>query len=302
MLGKAIAGRWGPVVARAAGVVKRGRVTAFVPSLVLAFERFMVDPAKTDPGCAAKAAIADALYELEANAEGVFLTGVRHRQPEGVWGGAVDTAAELRGTCALGLVRMNYRGVMDEVAALLVDPEPTARAMAARAAAYSENADVAGPLLRLKLLSGDKHVDVMAEGMAALLRLTPGKGVAFVAEHFGDAADPEVAQAALLALGASRQPAAFAWLRGRFEAEVIGPRRRAYLLPMSLTRLAAAIELLVGTIGDDHPSVAAAAVEAIGIHLADPKLRERVRTVVERRGDAGVAEALRAAERRTQGR
>ena len=37
VLGKAIAGRSGLVVARAAGVVKRGRVAAFVPSLTFAF-------------------------------------------------------------------------------------------------------------------------------------------------------------------------------------------------------------------------------------------------------------------------
>ena len=298
VLGKAIAGRSGLVVARAAGVVKRGRVAAFVPSLTFAFDRFMVDPAKSDPGCAAKAAIADALYELEANAEGVFVRGVRHRQLEGAWGGSVDTAAELRGTCALGLVRMNYRDVLDEIAALLVDPEPTARAMGARAAAYSEN-EAAGPLLRLKLLAGDANVDVMAEGFAALLQLTPGKGVAFVAERFGGAADAEVAQAAMLALGASRQPAALAWLRGRFEAELIGGRKSAYLLPIALTRLTAAIDFLVDVIGDAHPSLAAAAVEAVRIHLADPKLRERVRAVVDRRGEATLTAAWRAAEKGT---
>ena len=300
VLGKAIAGKSHLVVARAAGVVKRGRVEAMLPPLVFAFERFMVDAAKADPGCVAKAAIADALYELEANAEGVFLRGVRHRQPEGVWGGSVDTAAEMRGTCALGLVRMNYRHVMDEVAALLVDPEPTARLMGARAAAYSEN-EAAGPLLRLKLLAGDANVDVMGEAFAALLRLTPGKGVAFVAEHFAEAADPDVAQAALLALGASRQPAALAWLRGRFEGEVLGGRKKAYLLPIALTRLAAAIDLLVTVIGEAHPSVAAAAVEAVGIHFADPKVRDRVRALVAQRREPTVTAAMAAAERAAMG-
>ena len=303
VLAKAIAGKSGLVVARAAKVVKRGRLEALVPPLVFAFERFMVDPAKTDPGCAAKAAIADALYELEANAEGVFLRGIHHRQPEGVWGGATDTAAELRGTCALGLVRMNYRDVMDELAVLLVDPEPTARAMAARAAAYSAN-DAAAPLLRLKLLAGDDNVDVMAEGFSALIALTPAKGVAFVAERFaeGTPVDPEVAQAALLALGASRQPAAFAWLRGRFDGQIMGERKRPYLLPIALTRLAAAIDFLVDeVIAHDHPSVAAAAVEAVRIHLADPKLRERVRAVVDGRGNGVLTAAFRAVEQGTRG-
>ncbi len=296
VLTKFIAARSNQIVARAAKVVKQARLESFVPSLVFAFERFMVDPAKTDPGCAAKAAIADALYELEANAEGTFLGGIHHRQPEPVWGGSVDTAAELRGTCALGLVRMNHRDMMDLLADLLVDPEPTARAMAAQAVAYTGD-DRAAPLLRLKLLTGDDNVDVMAEGFAALMKLTPARGVAFVTGRFAESADPDLAQAALLALGASRHLAAFEWLRARFEGQLIGDRKRPYLLPIALTRLAAAIDFLADdVIGHAHPSIAVAAVEAVRIHLGDPKLLERVRAIIERRGDASLRTALRAAE------
>jgi hypothetical protein len=296
VLNKAVTAKSNLVVARAAKVVKQARLESFVPTLTFAFDRFMVDPAKADPGCSAKSAIADALYDLEANAEGLFLRGIHHRQSEGVWGGSVDTAAELRGTCALGLVRMNYREVMDELAALLVDPEPTARAMAAQAVAYTGD-DRAAPLLRLKLLSGDANVDVMAEGFTGLMKLTPAKGVAFVAERFAESSDKDLAQAALLALGSSRLPAAFEWLRGRFDGQLIGDRKKPYLLPIALTRLAAAIDFLVDdVIRHAHPSVAAAALEAVKIHLADPKLRDRVRAVVKQRGDATVTRALASAE------
>ena len=49
----------------------------------------------------------------------------------------MDTAAELRGVCALGLVRMGYRDVLVELADLLMDPEAQARMMAARSLAHA---------------------------------------------------------------------------------------------------------------------------------------------------------------------
>ncbi len=79
----------------------------------------------------AKTAIAKALYEMEVKAESVFLRGIHHIQMEGVWGGNTDTAAELRGICALGLVRCNYRDVLDELGELLADAQAPARMMAA---------------------------------------------------------------------------------------------------------------------------------------------------------------------------
>src|SRR5437764_432015 len=130
-LSKALASKANIVVARAADIIHDAKLAEFMDPLTKAFDRFMVDPATIDKGCSAKTSIAKALYELEARAETVFLTGIHHRQLEGVWGGSSDTAAELRGLCGLGLVRCNYRDVMIELGDLLMDPEPSCRIMSA---------------------------------------------------------------------------------------------------------------------------------------------------------------------------
>ncbi len=96
------------IVTRAAEMAGEFYLETLEAELVRAFDRFMVNPTKTDPGCSAKTAIAETLYRLETYQEDLFLKGISHVQMEPVWGGQVDTAAKLRGTCALGLVRMNY--------------------------------------------------------------------------------------------------------------------------------------------------------------------------------------------------
>ncbi|WP_225852694.1 hypothetical protein, partial [Haemophilus parainfluenzae] len=84
--------------------------------------------------------------------------------------------AKLRGTCALGLVRMNYPMVMVELADLLADPEPEARIAAARAVAYSEQ-EWGIALLRLRMKVGDTPT-VLGECLAALLQLAPADSLA----------------------------------------------------------------------------------------------------------------------------
>ncbi len=73
-----------------------------LPDLLAAFRRFLADPSK-DKGCLAKIAIAEALTRLEHEEAEIFLEGIRHMQREPVWGGTEDTAAWLRGLCAIGL-------------------------------------------------------------------------------------------------------------------------------------------------------------------------------------------------------
>ena len=45
-------------------------------------------------------------------------------QKEGSFGPPVDVAAELRGVCALGLVKIGYGDVLVELTDLLADVEP----------------------------------------------------------------------------------------------------------------------------------------------------------------------------------
>src|SRR5512147_154480 len=110
-LRKGLAGKSSHVAAKAAQIAGESEIGALVPDLVAAFERFMLNPVKSDPNCSAKAAIADALYRIGHDDEGVFLRGIRHRQMEPVYGGRIDTAIDLRAASALGLARMNHADV-----------------------------------------------------------------------------------------------------------------------------------------------------------------------------------------------
>ena len=93
------------------------------------------------------AAIATALHRSGAYEDALFLIGMRWVQREPVWGGTVDVACELRSMCAMALLRLGHPSAATEVAELLADPEPAARAGAAHAIAYSEDARFAPPTL-----------------------------------------------------------------------------------------------------------------------------------------------------------
>src|SRR5262249_9551274 len=203
----ALSGKHAHAVAKAAQIAGEFEIAELTVDLAAAFDRLLVNPAKTDPGCHAKMAIADALYRIGADDERLFLCGIHYRQMERVYGGRADTAAGLRGVCALALVRMHHPDALAELAELLADAEPAARSAAARAIAYAENAHGAA-LLRLKVLTGDSEPQVISDCLTALLQLTPAAAVPFVARLL-DGADGGLQEAAALALGASRLREAF---------------------------------------------------------------------------------------------
>src|SRR5262249_23267189 len=123
-LRKALTDRSNYVVAKAVQIVGEFEIRTLIPELVTAFERFLVDPGKTDPQCLAKAAIAEVLVRLEHDDRELFLRGMHHVQPEPVWGGEQDSAGALRGTCALGLVQSRWGdavGGLDQLAGPLGD-------------------------------------------------------------------------------------------------------------------------------------------------------------------------------------
>jgi len=262
------------VVAAAAEIVGEAELADLEPDLVSAFAALMRNPAKTDPGCRAKTAIANALRACECPAEDVFLQGIRHVQMEPVWGGQVDTAAPLRGACALGLVAMHSRHALLELAHLLADPESDARIAAARALAYS--ADPASvPLLRFKVLIGDAHAPVLYECFLALLKLDVDTSLPFVAEYLKHA-DPAVAESAVLALGESRQESAFAVLRDAWEATFDAERRRTLLLALATLRSEPALNCLLDIVRHEARVHADAALEALQMYRRDETVWRRV--------------------------
>jgi HEAT repeat protein len=278
-LRKALTLKTNHVVARAAEIAGEFGLVELEADLVRAFDRFMVNATKTDPTCAAKAAIVDALYRMDAYQADVYLRGIGHVQLEPVWGGRQDTAAALRGSSALALVRINYPNVMLLLAQLLADPEADARIAAARAIGYAGLPEGI-PLLRFKALTGDPQPTVLYEAFSALLSLSPDASLSFVA-GFLHRDDTGVQQAAALALGESHMVQAFPFLEAAWEDAPDGDLRRGFLLAIALLRQERAIRCLIalveggGQAGED-------ALTALSMYRGEPRIWRDVEAALGR--------------------
>jgi hypothetical protein len=274
------------VVAKAAERAARMTASA-APALVIAFRRLLPGGAKQDPGCVAKLAIVKALVELDDAAAEVYFAGARYVQLEAGWGESVDTAAELRGICVIGLARMAHPDALLEAVRLLSDKAPEARTGALRALADSGRTD-AELVLRYKADCGDRKTEVVGECFAALLRLGPrARAVPFVADFMSLGSEE-----AAIALGESRIPEAWPSLRDAFPGSSI---QSAILLGMSLLRHDEAIEFLFKEVETGHERVAAVAIEALAAYRTDDVLRARMERLMEKRNGAGLLKAYRTA-------
>ncbi|PSN17387.1 hypothetical protein C7271_17985 [filamentous cyanobacterium CCP5] len=290
VLSRVIASRYGIAVAQAARLVSEFEIHSLMPELAAAFDRFLVKAKDRDPGCRAKQAIADALYRLDYYDAELFLKGIRYVQWEPVWGGQVDTAPKLRGTCALGLVRMNYPAVMVELADLLADPEPEARIGAARAVAYSEN-PLGVALLRLRIKVGDSPT-VLGECAAALLKLAATDTLPLI-EAFLEAGRKEsdsresieTAEVMALVLGESRLPEALLLLQAWWQRTTHPELRQTGLLAIASLRRDEALEFLLQLLREGSAKDARAALAALELYRSDDFLWPRVAAILEQRSD-----------------
>lgn len=289
LLRKVLAGRSSHAAAKAAEIAGELEADALTPDLVAAFERFLIRAEKSDPGCAAKTAIADALYRIGAAETGIFLSGIRHVQMEPVWGGRADTATALRGTCALALVRVHYHDYLTEIAELLADGEAPARRMAAQALAYSENPN-AIPLLRFKALIGDEEPQVVGECLSALLQIAPASSIEFVARFLDH--EEEIAEAAALALGGSRLEAAFPVLRECWERHFHPTLRRTVLLAIAMLKRDEPLGYLLSHVAESAPPHARDALQALAVYRHDPKLRAQAEQALQHRSETSLRETF----------
>jgi hypothetical protein len=280
-------------VAAAAATAEKLEAGGLAPDLVLAFEKFMRDPAKLDPGCKATTAIVQALIQLEDPAAQVYFAGIRHVQREGSFGPPVDAAAPLRGLCARGLARMGHPDALLECVTLLADTEIAARTGAIRAIA-----DAGRPegvlLLRLKSLLGDKEIEVTGECFGALLSLDPSGSVEFVGKFLYSRAEG-IGEQAALALGESRQLAAFHVLREAWESGAAAEQRRTLLVAIAMLRIDEALEFLLSRLADESGPVAADALAGLAFYARDEAVLTRVEEIIRQRGD-GALEAVFARE------
>lgn len=260
-LRKALKDRSNYAVKKAAELVGELRLTALIPDLAAAFDRCMTDATKTDPQCWAKTAIVKTLKDLNHDDPAVFLRGLEHVQMEAVWGGRVDTAATLRGACALALVAcaLDRHSILTRLVGLLADDALPARLDGVTALGQVPGADTV-LLLRLKALLGDKEPEVTGRCFDILLELAPEESIPFV-KRFLDGDDPDLPSEAVGALAGSRQPAA--------------------------------AELLLPVIEKGRAEFAKVAVIALGRSRLREEFRERVEAAVRLRDLAQLTEAFR---------
>jgi HEAT repeat protein len=292
-LGKALADRNNYYVSKAAARVASLGLRDLIPDLVAAFDRFLVNPVKSDPQCWAKNAIVAALKGFDCDDTSFYLRGMKHIQLEPVWNGSADTAATLRGTCALALSACSIsRGeaLRPLVDLLGADQEKIVRVDAARAIAQLGGVESA-LLLRLKALAGDDEPEVVGQCFAGLLALAPAEYVPFVAGFLG--AEGDVRFEAATALGELPDPGAVAALIERLGKSRDGEIRRAILLSLGASRLEAARDFLLLTLADGSIEEGTACIRALAASRFRDEVRERVQAIAGDRGEQKLADEAR---------
>lgn len=283
-LRKALKDRNNYIASKAAAIAGELGLRDLVTDLETAFRRFLVDPVKSDPQCWAKNAIVKALKDLDYSEAEFYLSGLKHFQPEPVWGRKEDTAATLRGACALALVScpLPRFGILTHlVEALASDPAESVRVDAARAIAQLSGPDSV-LLLRLKALCGDREAGVVGQCFAALCEMSPQDSIPFVA-GFLYAENPDLRVEAAAVLGECHEPAAVAMLEKHWRAHSDPDTRRAILLSLGASRHIAAADFLLSVVADGMSEDAANAIRSLAASRFRDDYRERIAAVVESR-------------------
>jgi HEAT repeat protein len=273
LLRKSFSGGVGLVVARAAKKAMEFELRELTPELLRAFDRMFVDPAKIDPQCWGKSAVAEALVAFDYRGSELFLRGATYVQMEPVWGSSEDTAAALRAICLLALVACTELPRLDLLRFYvdrLLDPDKTVRREVLRALEQMGGADC-GLLLRLKARLGDKEPEVIGQALESLLHMEPELAIPFAGE-FLDSEIPDLCDEAALALGLARSPAAVVLLINAWKRAA----NPAILRALGLSRLPEAFDFLLEVITNGGLRDRNAALEALKPSMDSGDLRARV--------------------------
>jgi hypothetical protein len=290
-LRKALTDRSNHVVAKAAAIAGARSVSAAIPDLLAAYERFFVEPADSDPRVVGKQAIAQALKDLGHLDAAPFARGLRHVQFEATWGGSEDRAGGLRATCAHALVACSIDSLtlLRLLTDALVDTDAVVRREVVRAIAQSGGIE-SMLLLRFKALAGDADVAVSGECFAALLELEPRESTAFV-ERFLASTDEGVVIEAVSALAGSRVPEALASVLRMWSGEISMDLRRAIVFSCAASALTAAGEFLLTVVVDERGDLAASALSALAASRFRRDVQERAHQIALGSGNAEIVAA-----------
>lgn len=262
------------VVARAATLVRERHVDGLESQLVQAFERFLVDGAKTDTGCLAKVEHVEALDVLESSDAEFFLKATRVVQPEPAWKTAADTAGGVRARALYALARLGSPDLILLAGEAFSDSQHTVRLAAAEALAHYGVRHGAGVLL-LALAEPDEDPLVTLASMSALLSLAPEVGLPrLTAMLRGE--DAEQRELAALALGQSNRADALEVLINALAAAGISRNREPLFKALGIHRSDGAITTLLEALGSENQTDAQTALEALATRRFEPGVRGKV--------------------------
>lgn len=280
------------VVAEAAKLIGQFELSGMEPELIAVWDRLLMhpDPIKVDKNCWAKAAIIEALGQLNFDDPDLYLSAIAYHQMEPAWQKEVDTADNVRAGAAFGLARSQRIRIVDKLVAFVgllpnLSPDGRADRFTAIKAIADTGSEAAVPLLRLKLLSGDPEAEVLGLCMAGLLSIAPEPSIPFVAGYLKHPIEDAVLEAAA-ALGVCGRPAAvealIAACRKSSNAEV----RKSLLLSIGISRNPVAIDFLISQLemGENVEEV----LEALRPACVYQETQRRVREVLKARSETKV--------------
>lgn len=278
-LRKALEHRNNFVVGKAADLVRDFQLQQVIPELLIAFERFFENPAKSDPQCWAKNSLSRALAAFEHQDAAVFLRGMRHIQLEPVWGGSSDTAGTLRATCALALVQCRSLlepDLLAHLVELFADKDKAVRVEAARAI-EQVGSPSAALLLRLRAVLGADEPEVLGACYSGILRVEGASAIPWISRFLASSDDP--AAEAALAIAGTHSAQGFKILCERFTEESDPWFRSVLLSAIALTRQDAAVEFLLELVRTESLQ-AEGAIEAILRSTPSDEITKRLEKLV----------------------
>ena len=270
------------LVAKAAELTAQQLAYDLIPDLTAAFERFLTNPLTLDKTCAAKRAIARALYDLEYDNTAFFRRHLSYRQLEPVYGGHVDTAVDLRCTCALGLVASNDPRAVLSLVELLHDSEFQVRLGAIRALELVQpfHAEI---ILRHKIFQGDAEPEVIAQSFSSLVKAAAEESIHFIA-NFLNSDNDVLRESAALALGESRLDEALEFLiNASNDLSPLDPLKQSVFRAIALQRTDTAYQYLLDKVASASANDAIYAVTALSMYSYNQELKEQIAAITRKR-------------------
>ena len=123
------------------------------------------------------------------------------------------------------------------------------------------------------------------------LLICPDKSLPFVARYI-DSEESATGEAATLALGESRLPAAFEILKQKWARTIGKSERKVLLVSMAASRLEEAIAFLLAVVGTENVMAAVDALEALAIYRLNERVSNAVHDAVSRRGEKRLLESF----------